>query len=115
MLCRPARISGEAATIKTRITRRFGPFRGSNLPAVPSHAGLVSSRHEEIRNAADASLVHLWRSLDLRWIENTFPPCPAKCLRPSARLARLDCPARLPAKPVRTCGHCREAGAPDAG
>src|SRR5438105_12736323 len=73
--CRPARISGEAATIKTRITQRLHPLRHSKLPAVQSHDGLVNSRHEGIRNAAGEGPLHLSSWQDRRWIENAVPPC----------------------------------------
>src|SRR6266436_7385460 len=113
MLCSPARISGDVATMKTRITRRCGPFRCAELPAARSRAGRASNRREEIRNATGEGLVHRWPSQDRQWIENVFPLCPAKCAQPSAKLARLDFPARLPAKPVRTCGRLHEASAQD--
>src|SRR5258708_34162987 len=80
-LCRPARISGEAATIKTRITRLFGPFRRSEFPAARSHAVLVSSRRGGIRDAAGEYLLHLSPWHDRGVIEKIFLQSQARCPR----------------------------------
>src|SRR2546430_16886821 len=82
ILCRPARNSGEAATIKTRITQRLHPFRRSNLPAAPPRDGLARNRHERIRDAAGANLDHPSPSQGLPPIEIFVLLFPAKCLQP---------------------------------
>src|SRR5438046_9512250 len=100
ILCRPARISGEAATIKTRITQRLHPFRRSNLPAAPSRDGLASNRHEEICNEAGASLDHRSPSQGLQPMQTFALHLLQTCLQPSVRLARPDCHARLQTRPT---------------